>query len=348
LLYLLNIMEKSYILCVDDEDIILMSLKQELTHVFGDDYEIMFCHSPSEAVDVVNAMKEEELYPSVLVTDEKMPGMQGHELLEVIQGISPGTYGIILTGYVDITSLKSAVNHTRLFRYIEKPWLKEDLVTSITYAIQLYEQEENLAIMYEKNRELNFNLVVALERASGIKEQNASNHVHRVACFAGVLARTYGMSFRDCQKIWLYSTLHDIGKIGIPTKILHKPGKLEPDEFEIIKNHVHIGLQLLEDLNVDDVARDIILYHHECWDGSGYPKGLKGEEIPLSARISAIADVLDALLTTSPYHKALSFEESASIITESSGIKFDPSMVKLFSENIEEFRDQKCKDRILK
>ncbi len=158
--------------------------------------------------------------------------------------------------------------------------------------------------------------------------------------YSGILTEEYiGDVFKSAP-------LHDIGKIKIPDSILNKPGKLTPEEFDIMKKHSEYGGEVIDELieslteaSYLEIARDIALYHHERWDGSGYPKGLKGEEIPLSARIMAVADVFDALVSERVYKKAFSFEKAMEIIREESGTHFDPRIVKAFVAVEDEVRE---------
>jgi HD-GYP domain-containing protein (c-di-GMP phosphodiesterase class II) len=164
-------------------------------------------------------------------------------------------------------------------------------------------------------------------------------NMRKMGIHLGVLTDEY------IDDVYKSAPLHDIGKIRITDAILNKPGKLTPDEFEIMKQHALYGGEMIEKLlesltqaSYLEVARDIAMYHHEKWDGSGYPYGLKGEEIPLSARIMAVADVFDALISDRVYKKAFSFEKAMSIIQEESGTHFDPEVVKAFMLDPEDVR----------
>jgi putative two-component system response regulator len=155
---------------------------------------------------------------------------------------------------------------------------------------------------------------------------------------SALLARHLGWSFEDCELLLHASPMHDIGKIGIPDHILLKPGKLTPEEWEIMKTHATIGAHILEgdDSDVLTMAREIALSHHEKWDGTGYPRGLKGEEIPLAGRIVAMADVFDALTSERPYKQAWSVERALDYIRENRGRHFDPRIVDLFVKHLSE------------
>jgi len=149
---------------------------------------------------------------------------------------------------------------------------------------------------------------------------------------AVLMARALGWDEEQCELLLHASPMHDVGKIGIPDRILLKPGKLDPDEWEVMKSHTTIGEHILDGDNSPllKLARQIAISHHEKWDGSGYPHGLKGEEIPLSGRIVALADVFDALTSERPYKKAWSIEAALEYMQNSSGTHFDPTLVEHF------------------
>ena len=162
---------------------------------------------------------------------------------------------------------------------------------------------------------------------------------------AALLGQAAGMDEHAADLLLNASPMHDIGKIGIPDHILLKPGKFEADEWEIMKTHAQIGADILsgDDSELLSMARDIALTHHEKWDGSGYPNGLSGEAIPLVGRITALADVFDALTSERPYKKAWSVEDAVNLIREQSGKHFDPTLVKLFVQALPEILEIKEK-----
>ena len=171
------------------------------------------------------------------------------------------------------------------------------------------------------------------------RSQETANHVARVAEFCYLLARKYGLDEETCEMIRLASPMHDVGKIGVPETILNKPGRLTPDEFKIIEQHTQIGFDLLNKSNrpIMKTAAVIALHHHEKWDGSGYPNGLSGKNIDIMGRIAAIADVFDALSHERCYKDAWPMDEIITLYKENSGSHFDPVLVDIFLENIEEF-----------
>lgn len=183
-------------------------------------------------------------------------------------------------------------------------------------------------------------LVETLLRCTAYKDDEYGTHVQRINEYSGLLARLMGMPESYCKTLGLASMLHDIGKVSVPDSILQKPGKLDPDEWELVKQHCAEGANILGDPGDSrffDMTRRIILSHHEKWDGTGYPAGLAGRNIPLEGRIVALADVLDALTTDLPYKKAWSMAEATRYIRSQSGVHFDPELVGLFLENVKDF-----------
>ena len=162
-------------------------------------------------------------------------------------------------------------------------------------------------------------------------------HLEIVGKISAFLSRKLNIEEKTVEEIELFAKLHDVGKIGVPSTILNKPGRLTSDEFEVIKTHTEIGYQCLDDLGVSKLGLDIVRYHHEKWNGQGY-RGLVGDEIPLAARIVAIADVYDALRMERPYKDSMSHEKAMDIILNDEG-HFDPTLVELFSINHQEIRN---------
>jgi len=166
------------------------------------------------------------------------------------------------------------------------------------------------------------------------KDPYVSNHSANVAKISCALAKAVGLSERAANEIAYGALVHDIGKIGVPDEIMHKPGKLTAGEFEIVKNHTVIGDRIIAPLDGSDVLQSPVRHHHEYWDGSGYPDGLSGEEIPLVARIVQIADIFEALTSDRPYRAAMSVAAAAEIIKSQAGTKLDPELVAKFTSTV--------------
>lgn len=198
-----------------------------------------------------------------------------------------------------------------------------------------------LIIKSEKNRkkaeELSYSLIEVLEVANQLNDEDTGDHVKRLGLYSTLLSKKANINKNKIEGIERYASLHDIGKVAIPAEILKKPSKLTKDEFEKVKEHVLIGHSFVKKLKLGEVAENIVKYHHEKWNGTGYPLGLKEEEIPVEARILAIVDVYDALRQDKNYRKALSHEEALKILKNEKGISFDPNLLDIFLENNKEF-----------
>lgn len=186
--------------------------------------------------------------------------------------------------------------------------------------------------------ETQLEIVKRLGRAAEYRDNETGLHVIRMSLFSARLGKAAGLNEKECEMLLNASPMHDIGKIGIPDHILLKPGKLDEKEFKIMKTHAEIGTEILRGSNSDllKLAESIALTHQEKWDGSGYPRGLKGEEIPLAGRITAICDVFDALTSVRPYKKAWSVEDAVGLIEQEKGRHFDPNLVPLFKQVLPE------------
>lgn len=182
-------------------------------------------------------------------------------------------------------------------------------------------------------------LVNALEDANLLNDMDTGNHIKRVSRYSSILATHYGCDREFVKRIELYASLHDIGKVGIPDNVLKKKGRFTPDEFDIMKQHVVIGHKMLDNEDLDQMAKNIVLFHHEKWDGSGYVNGLQGVAIPLEARIVSLADVYDALISKRSYKPAFSDNEADTIIKSGAGNHFDPELVDVFFANRDELRE---------
>src|SRR6201998_4970018 len=174
---------------------------------------------------------------------------------------------------------------------------------------------------------LHLRTIESLALAIEAKDHTTHDHLQRVRIYAMELAKDLGLSADETEALQAASVLHDIGKLAVPEHIISKPGKLTPEEFEKLKVHPIVGAEILEQVDFPYPVVPIVLAHHEKWDGSGYPHGLKGEEIPIGARILSAVDCLDALASHRPYRPALSLEEAMKVVASESGTSFDPRIV---------------------
>ena len=296
--------------------------------------------------------KEKALLPSLILLDVMMPGMNGYETAKEIKTFPAATDIPILF----ITGSNTYEDKINAFDaggvdFISKPFHQKELLARINVHLKLKLVTERLklqnrlledrgahlqTLVDEKTRKIEHMtlcMVSALENANMFNDNDTGLHIQRVAQYSVLLANKADLGNEMIGKIKLYSPLHDVGKVGIPDHILKKPGQYTPEEFELMKQHVAIGGKMLNNEGFDVAARNIVLFHHERWDGKGYLQGLQGEEIPIEARIVALADVYDALTTRRSYKDAFSEEKTAEILEKEAGSHFDPDLVQIFMEN---------------
>lgn len=299
--------------------------------------------NPLEALDII---KNQHI--DLLLVDLNMPVMNGHELMANIKqlnlDISPTT--LMLTAQHDQENRHKALNGGAR-DYLTKPFHAQELFSRVRNLLEVhlanqYMRSEN-KILEQKVQERTLDIyntrlqvVRCLGRAAEYRDEETGFHIIRMSKVSALLAKAAGLSENDCELLLNASAMHDIGKIGIPDHILLKQGKFEADEWEIMKAHTIIGARILDGDSSDlmTMARDIALSHHEKWNGKGYPNGLKGSEIPLVGRITAIADVFDALTSIRPYKKPWPIDEAISFIVNESGEHFDPQLVQIFTEQL--------------
>ncbi|RJE86295.1 response regulator [Paenibacillus sp. 1011MAR3C5] len=292
-----------------------------------------------------------EVNPDVILLDLHMPGMDGLATLRMIREQSdPDHYLPVLMLTADMTTeakqqgLQAGVND-----FLTKPYDRTEVILRITNLLRtrfLHNQlqhhnnllEEKVRERTEELEQAQVEILQLLGRAAEYRDDMTGQHTQRVGALSGQIAERLGLSEQEVHMIRTAAPLHDIGKIGIPDHILLKPGRFEPHEFERMKLHTSIGSSILEgsSFRLLKVARLIAESHHEKWDGSGYPQGLKGEEIPLEARIVALADFYDALTHERPYKRAWTREETVAEIEAQRGKHFDPQLVDMFIQLIEE------------
>lgn len=209
----------------------------------------------------------------------------------------------------------------------------------LTLYFALYQYMIRYKTTYKKLKRLTLSLIEALEKVNLYNDEDTGSHIKRLSKYSEFIAKELKLSKKIVKEIGLYASIHDIGKIGIPEKVLKKAGKLSFEEFNSMKKHTEIGYDIIKDLGIGATAENIVRFHHEKWDGSGYGYGLKGAEIPIEARIVALADVYDALRQKRVYKEALSHEDTVKMIKQKSGEHFDPKLVEIFLENEREFKE---------
>ncbi|WP_135077300.1 HD domain-containing phosphohydrolase [Terasakiella sp. SH-1] len=334
----LETLKDSKILVVDDNPSNVLLLEALLQQ---EDY-----HNITSTTDptVVRSLHEEHDFDLILL-DIQMPKLNGFEVMEQLkEHHDQDDYlpVLVLTAQTDMdTRLRSLDLGARDF--VTKPFQHAEVLQRIHNSLEirhLYKQQKEYSHTLEEKvheataelRKSQLDIIRCLGRAGEYRDNETGEHVIRMSKSCQALALALGLSERHAEMILYASPMHDVGKIGIPDHILLKPGKLTSDEWNTMQTHAHLGAGILADNESEMVqmARTIALTHHERWDGTGYPNGLKGEEIPLEGRIAAICDVFDALTSWRPYKKAWTIEEAIEFLKENAGTHFDPNLVPKF------------------
>lgn len=312
---------KLKILLVDDEEDNLALLYRTLRQ----DYQLFKTTSPLEALKIL-----EETPIDIIISDHKMEEMDGVEFLRRSHEHHPQCVKLLVTAYSDSKILIDAINYGKIYRYIKKPWDPAELKIIVSASAEYFQlKKENDRLIYDL-KELFSGTINAIIEALDAKDSFTMGRSRRVTFFALKMVVYLNLPVAEMGKLELAGLLHDIGMIGIPEDILNKTEALTPEEFESIKKHVEHGVKILEDIKQLKDVVEIIKYHHERFDGKGYPYGLKGDEIPLNARIIAIADAYDSMVSNRSYRAGLSHEEALKKIEEQSGKQFDPAIVNAF------------------
>jgi putative two-component system response regulator len=359
---------KKRLLFVDDEPLMLDSLRRAM-HCQRLVWECVYLTDPHEAWNKVL-----EGGFDVVVADVKMRGMSGLDLLDRIRS-TPHVSDIpvlILTGSTD-RELKRQALDLGAADLLDKPIEAEDLLARLRNLMRLKSYQDQLKTsnrrleqaVLERTEELfhsRLDIIWRLGKAAEHRDQETGNHVIRVGCISRVIAEAMGLDRRRVEILFLAAPLHDIGKIGIPDAILMKRGPLSREEWVVMKQHCRIGARILsEDSHIRstffqwrgaerrpaarlvdnpflEMAASIAATHHEKWDGSGYPRGLSGESIPLESRIVAIADVFDALTSLRPYKEPSTEYEAMQIIADAAAVHFDPAVHSVFRRTLPEIQ----------
>lgn len=338
---------KAKILVLDDEDrvrkIIGMQLERE-------GYEVKLTSSGDEAIE---ELKKGDSY-DLMISDIKMPGTNGMDVLHYAVEKVPMMPVIMLTGVVDVETAVS-VMRSGAFDYLIKPITRKDLIPTVekglaygrlvqynrrlelenkAYQEELEEQVEErtreLTDALNQLRKVHMDTVRILSGAIEEKDPYIRGHANRCRIMAHHIAEAMGFDDRRLDMLDFGSLLHDIGKIAIDSRILNKPAPLDPDEMKLVQTHPLIGERIVSKVSYFSDIVPMIRWHHERWDGKGYPDGLKGDEIPLTSRILNVVDSYDAMTSDRSYRLALSSDRALEIIREESGYQFDTEIVQVF------------------
>ncbi|QYK00918.1 response regulator [Shewanella psychrotolerans] len=327
-------MDNATVLVVDDtpENIDI------LVGILGGDYKVKVAIDGPKALALARKSA-----PDLILLDVMMPGMNGYEVCKRLKQ-DPLTSHIPV---IFVTALADVADETQGFElgavdYITKPVSAPVVKARVKTHLALYDQkrllEEEVKSRTKELEETRFEIIRRLGRAAEYKDNETGLHVIRMSHYAKLLAQQAGLPDKYCELIYNAAPMHDIGKIGTPDSILKKPAKLDADEWKEMQRHAEIGAQIIGEHNdpLLEMAKRIALTHHEKWDGSGYPNGLSGTEIPIEGRIVAIADVFDALTSIRPYKKAWTIEDTMNLIESESGKHFDPELVVHFCAILDE------------
>ncbi len=350
---------KHSLLIIDDEeailDIMTMMLEEE-------GYDLRTANSAEEGLKI---LQESPIF-SLIISDQMMPGMTGVQFFTQARKICPNALRVLLTGYTDTDAIIDAINSGGIHLYITKPWQKNELIYTINQMLSkaellienrllnelvkkqnaellelnknleekvllktqhLNQRAEELKASFEKTRLILEGTVLAMSKIVESRDPYTAGHEQQVARIACFIAQKMSLSEHQVEAIRIAAQLHDIGKMSVPSEILTKPGRLSHLEMEMVKTHSQNAHDILENIEFPYPIEQIILQHHERIDGSGYPKGLKGDAIVLEARIIGVADVIEAISSHRPYRPALGIEAAMEEITTHRGTLYDEKVV---------------------
>ena len=340
-------LRKSTRLLVVDDDLAVREVMAEGLQIAG--------YAVTSAGNAAEALQQIEKSPfNLVLTDIEMPGGSGTELLRVVRDRYPELDVIMITAVVDIDVALRAIRNGAS-DYLTKPFNLEQVKITVERTLdkrrliienreyqqhleakveertrELTEKNQEVQRLFEELQETYQDTLEALVQALDLRDTETQGHSLRVVEFTAEIALSLGIIEPELTEIRRGALLHDVGKIGIPDAILRKPAKLTPEEWEVMRTHPELGYQMLAGIRFLERPRDIVICHQERFDGTGYPRGLRGEQIPLGARIFAVADTFDAMTSTRPYRSGLPYEVARKEIVDWSGRQFDPRVVEAF------------------
>ncbi len=326
-------------------------MRERIATLAPPEFEVVGAGSAEEGLGALYSLRQQNRNIELVIAVQGMPGITGSRFLEIVHAQFPTAGKILLSGAPSLDEAIYALNNAGLDKYIPTPWDPEDIKFTITALLRQREMrrlnESLLGDLQVRNTQLTTALdelqvarhelersyvqtVESLAIALEAKDRYTSGHSQRVARFATLIARSLGLPKDEVDIVGQVALLHDIGKIGMLDKILNKPANLTPEERLEIKAHPVVGAQILAPVRTFEKHIAGIKHHHEMYDGSGYPAGLKGKEIPLAARIVCLADAFDAMTSTRPYRVGLPIEFAMKEMDRMAGRQFCPECVEAF------------------
>ena len=307
-------MDNAILLIVDEANTL-----DALARLFlGRDVRVLRAGNGEEALGIV---QREPV--AVIVSDNLMQGTRGVELLSRVRNLSPDTVRVLLTETADLPTAVEAIARGEVSRFHVKPWVDEEIVRTVEDGLWRYRLVRSLRHGDEAT-------LRSIAETIELRDPYTRGHCDRMAAYTLKIAEGLSLPEETRNALRLGSWLHDCGKIGVPETILNCPGKLSTEDFEVVKKHPEWGAEVGRQANLPEEVINILLYHHERFDGRGYPTGAKGTEIPLEARIVAVADVFDAMSSDRPYAKGYDRAEATRVMGVLRGAALDPELVGIF------------------
>ncbi|MDO6762295.1 HD-GYP domain-containing protein [Agarivorans sp. 1_MG-2023] len=318
-----------------------------LAGILREDYKIQVARNGDMALKIVSKANK----PDLILLDIMMPGIDGFEVCRRLKDD-------LTTRHIPVVFVTAKISPADELHglelgavdYITKPVSPPVVKVRVKTHLALFNQNRELDRKVKEQTDVinttRLQIIQRLGRAAEYKDNETGLHVIRMSHYSKILGIAAGMSEPDADVLMNAAPMHDIGKIGIPDSVLQKPGKLDADEWDIMQSHAVIGGEILgegDSSELLDLAKTVALTHHEKWDGSGYPNGLAGEDIPIVGRIVAIADVFDALTSQRPYKQAWPVEKAVDLLKSEAGTHFDPTLVPLFIAALPEILEIKAK-----
>jgi two-component system response regulator RpfG len=337
---------KSLVIIVDDQSTGRKILEQIVKDIDAN-IDVEAYASPLDALGRIQSRT-----PDLILTDYKMPMMDGVQFIREVRTISScRDVPVVVVTVVEDRKIRYQALDAGATDFLTRPIDQYECRARCKNLLTLRQQqkiisdraqwlEEQVAIGTREIQAREHETLLRLAKAGEYRDEGTGNHVLRIARYSRLLAEALQLPPRDCEDIELAAPMHDIGKVGIPDRILLKEGPLDEREMGIMREHPVIGHEILKDSpsRYINLGAEIALSHHEKYDGTGYPNGLAGETIPLAGRIVAVADVFDALTTRRPYKKAWPVDDAVDYIRNASGSHMDPRVVEVFLENLDQVR----------